>query len=134
LGLENRKKTSQIGNCAALDYTVKNANRIPGLPWNIPCLILEKPTAERGKFCALTQKGFFLSPSQEKCSAPCKGTFFRDVEWYQAPEVRSRKSGGRFRAGNSNKSRANPPPPQEESNQSPFWLELLQRKCALLSN
>jgi hypothetical protein len=41
-------------------YTVKNGNKIPGFPWNLSFLILEEPTADRGKFCTLHILDFFF--------------------------------------------------------------------------
>jgi hypothetical protein len=43
-------------------YTVKNANRIPGFPWNLSFLIRENTHCGKGKILHIAHPGFFLFP------------------------------------------------------------------------
>jgi hypothetical protein len=63
-------------------YTVKNANRIPGFPWNLSFLIREN-TPLRGKFCTLPILDFLFFQLEK---------VFRDLKRYKNPGLGMKSS------------------------------------------
>jgi len=76
-------------------YTVKNAHRFPGFPWNLSFLITQNTHLLLAENFAHSPSWILSFSSSKKCSATWRGTKFRAEEWNPPPpERQSRKYSG----------------------------------------
>ncbi len=66
-------------------YTVKNAYRFPGFPWNLSFLILQNTHLLRAENFAHSPSWILSFSRSKKCSLTRRGTKFRAEEWNPPP-------------------------------------------------